>query len=85
VFKVCPGTRLTHAAVRHLLPQSSHWRAVTDDQDFIPISNGDILITFHTFSLFDQFIRGLAMLFLDNGTSSTYTPITVPTANRAGS
>lgn len=41
-------TRLTHAAVRHLLPQSPAWRAVTDDQDFIPISNGDILITFHS-------------------------------------
>ncbi|MEU4420233.1 oxygenase MpaB family protein [Actinoplanes sp. NPDC024001] len=41
-------TRLTHAAVRHLLPQSAKWRAVTDDQDFIPISNGDILITFHS-------------------------------------
>jgi hypothetical protein len=215
--------RLTHAAVRHLLPQSSHWRAVTDDQDFIPISNGDILITFHslgtfmygklkswgirmsaaeeeallhmwqvalhllgvrddfipatwaaataqsayaltpllaptpegvdlagillnltssvdlgvtrgfqrefaryllgdkvgawlklprdyasrgvielgwpayvafreglspiiptTFSLFDQFIRGLAMLFLNNGTSPTYTPITIPAGNRVG-
>ncbi|GGN41778.1 hypothetical protein FHR83_003038 [Actinoplanes campanulatus] len=216
-------TRLTHAAVRHLLPQSPHWRAVTDDQDFIPISNGDILITFHslgtfvhgklkswgirmsaaeeeaflhmwqvalhllgvrddfipatwaaaraqsqyaltpllaptpegidladillgltsqvdlgvtkgfqrefaryllgdqvgnwlrlprdyasraiievgwpayvafregtsgiiptTYSLFDQFIRGVAMLFLNNGTSATYTPITIPTGNRAG-
>ncbi|MGA3562413.1 oxygenase MpaB family protein [Melissospora conviva] len=39
-------TRLTHAAVRHLLPQSPAWRAVTDHP--IPISNGDILITFHS-------------------------------------
>jgi hypothetical protein len=216
-------TRLTHAAVRHLLPQSAKWRAVTDDQDFIPISNGDILITFHSlgtfvhgklkswgirmsaaeedaflhmwqvalhllgvrddfipaswaaakeqsayaltpllaptpegidladillsltsqidlgvtkgfqrefaryllsdrigdwlklprdyaartlievgwpayvafreglspimptgFSMFDRFIRGLAMLFLNNGTSATYTPITIPTGNRPG-
>ncbi|MBG0566035.1 oxygenase MpaB family protein [Actinoplanes aureus] len=45
-------TRLTHAAVRHLLPQSAKWRAVTDDQDFIPISNGDILITFHSLGTF---------------------------------
>ncbi|GAA0487286.1 hypothetical protein Ade02nite_11330 [Paractinoplanes deccanensis] len=45
-------TRLTHAAVRHLLPQSAAWRAVTDDQDFIPISNGDILITFHSLGTF---------------------------------
>ncbi|XVU22449.1 oxygenase MpaB family protein [Actinoplanes sp. CA-054009] len=48
-------TRLTHAAVRHLLPQSARWRAVTDDQDFIPISNGDILITFHSLG---TFVRG---------------------------
>jgi hypothetical protein len=214
-------TRLTHAAVRHLLPQSAAWRAVTDNP--IPISNGDILVTFHSlgtyvhsklkswgirmsaaeedaylhqwqvalhllgvrddfipaswaaankqssyvltpilartpegvdlarillglvsqvdlgvtqgfqrefaryvlsdrigdwlrlprdylarglievgwpayvafreglspivpdgFSVFDQFVRGLAMLFLNNGTSTTYTPITIPTGNRPG-
>ena len=39
-------TRLTHAAVRHLLPQSAAWRGVTDHP--IPISNGDILVTFHS-------------------------------------
>ncbi|QUQ64315.1 oxygenase MpaB family protein [Kutzneria sp. CA-103260] len=39
-------TRLVHAAVRHLLPKSSHWQAVTDEK--IPISNGDILVTFHS-------------------------------------
>ncbi|BCJ70411.1 oxygenase MpaB family protein [Polymorphospora rubra] len=39
-------TRLTHAAVRHLLPQSPAWLAATDHP--IPISNGDILITFHS-------------------------------------
>jgi endo-cleaving rubber dioxygenase len=214
-------TRLTHAAVRHLLPQSPAWRAVTDHP--IPISNGDILVTFHSlgtyvhgklkawgigmsaaeedaylhmwqvalhllgvrddfipanwaaarrqssyvltpilaptpegidlarillgltseadlgvtqgfqrefaryvlsdrigdwlrlprdyvarglievgwpayvafreglspivpdgFSVFDRFVRGLAMLFLSNGTSATYTPITIPTRNRPG-
>lgn len=39
-------TRLTHAAVRHLLPQSPAWQAVTDNP--VPISNGDILVTFHS-------------------------------------
>ncbi|MFI5560142.1 oxygenase MpaB family protein [Amycolatopsis japonica] len=39
-------TRLVHAAVRHLLPQSPHWKAVADER--IPISNGDILVTFHS-------------------------------------
>ncbi|MEV7041752.1 oxygenase MpaB family protein [Amycolatopsis sp. NPDC051061] len=43
-------TRLVHAAVRHLLPQSSHWRAVADEQ--VPISNGDILVTFHSLGTF---------------------------------
>ncbi|GGS99507.1 MULTISPECIES: oxygenase MpaB family protein [Streptomyces] len=39
-------TRLVHAAVRHLLPQSPHW-AGGADQD-IPISAADILVTFHS-------------------------------------
>jgi hypothetical protein len=39
-------TRLTHAAVRHLLPRSPAWQAVTDNTN--PISNGDILVTFHS-------------------------------------
>ncbi|GAB3460758.1 oxygenase MpaB family protein [Actinophytocola sediminis] len=39
-------TRLVHAAVRHLLPQSPHWTAAADEQ--LPISNGDILVTFHS-------------------------------------
>ncbi|MDX3193529.1 oxygenase MpaB family protein [Streptomyces sp. MN03-5084-2B] len=43
-------TRLVHAAVRHLLPQSAHWRAAADEQ--IPISNGDILVTFHSLGTF---------------------------------
>ncbi|MFE9093366.1 oxygenase MpaB family protein [Streptomyces sp. NPDC007264] len=36
------------------------------------------------FYLFDQFVRGIAMLYLNNGTSATQTPITLPTANRPG-
>ncbi|MDS0138731.1 MULTISPECIES: oxygenase MpaB family protein [unclassified Amycolatopsis] len=43
-------TRLVHAAVRHLLPQSAHWRAVADER--VPISNGDILVTFHSLGTF---------------------------------
>jgi endo-cleaving rubber dioxygenase len=35
-------TRMTHAAVRHLLPQSPHW---TGD---VPISQNDILVTWHS-------------------------------------
>ncbi|THA35089.1 DUF2236 domain-containing protein [Streptomyces sp. A1277] len=39
-------TRVVHAAVRHLLPQSPHWRAVADES--VPISAADILVTFHS-------------------------------------
>src|SRR5689334_24650995 len=45
-------TRLVHAAVRHLLPQSPHWRAVANEPGGIPISNGDILVTFHSLGTF---------------------------------
>ncbi|MZD08241.1 DUF2236 domain-containing protein, partial [Streptomyces sp. SID5785] len=43
-------TRLVHAAVRHLLPQSPHWSAAADEH--IPISNADILVTFHSLGTF---------------------------------
>ncbi|MFJ9083171.1 oxygenase MpaB family protein [Streptomyces sp. NPDC102384] len=43
-------TRLVHAAVRHMLPQSPHWSAVADQK--IPISNADILVTFHSLGTF---------------------------------
>ncbi|GAB1510884.1 oxygenase MpaB family protein [Actinophytocola sp. KF-1] len=45
-------TRLVHAAVRHLLPQSPHWQQVADEPRRIPISNGDILVTFHSLGTF---------------------------------
>ena len=35
--------------------------------------------------LFNQLLKGFAMLYLSNGTSATYTPITIPSANRIGS
>ncbi|RVU23068.1 DUF2236 domain-containing protein [Streptomyces antnestii] len=34
--------------------------------------------------LFDQALRGIAMLYLSNGTSATQTPVTLPAANRPG-
>lgn len=45
-------TRLVHAAVRHLLPQSPHWRPAAEEPQKIPISNGDILVTFHSLGTF---------------------------------
>lgn len=44
-------TRLVHAAVRHLLPRSTHWQQAVPDEE-IPISNGDILVTFHSLGTF---------------------------------
>ncbi|SEF24477.1 hypothetical protein SAMN05421837_102728 [Amycolatopsis pretoriensis] len=42
----CVKTRLVHAAVRHLLPQSPQW-TTGSDQD-IPISQRDLLVTWHS-------------------------------------
>ncbi|MDP9793303.1 hypothetical protein J2S43_001815 [Catenuloplanes nepalensis] len=39
-------TRLVHAAVRHLLPQSPHWAGVADED--IPISQRDMMVTWHS-------------------------------------
>ncbi|WP_238014474.1 oxygenase MpaB family protein [Dactylosporangium sp. AC04546] len=42
----CVKTRLVHAAVRHLLPQSPYWAAVADEE--IPISQRDMMVTWHS-------------------------------------
>lgn len=42
----CVKTRLVHAAVRHLLPQSPYWTQTADQQ--IPISQRDMLVTWHS-------------------------------------
>ncbi|MFI5502604.1 oxygenase MpaB family protein [Nocardia asteroides] len=42
----CVKTRLVHAAVRHLLPQSPHW--VHSAEEDIPISQNDIMVTWHS-------------------------------------
>lgn len=39
-------TRLAHAGVRHLLPQSPFWTPVADEE--IPISQADIMVTWHS-------------------------------------
>ncbi|OLF12049.1 Latex clearing protein [Actinophytocola xinjiangensis] len=42
----CVKTRLVHAAVRHLLPQSPHWPPVAEED--IPISQRDMMVTWHS-------------------------------------
>ncbi|HVM55781.1 MAG TPA: oxygenase MpaB family protein [Acidimicrobiales bacterium] len=44
-------TRMVHAAVRHLLPQSPGWDLVRGSQER-PISQADILITWHSLATF---------------------------------
>ena len=39
-------TRMAHAGVRHLLPQSPHWQGQADEDK--PISQRDILVTWHS-------------------------------------
>ncbi|MET9518346.1 oxygenase MpaB family protein [Streptomyces sp. NPDC002994] len=44
-------TRLVHAAVRHLLPKSPGWSGTSGGQK-IPISQADMLVTWHTLPTF---------------------------------
>ncbi|MFG2548024.1 oxygenase MpaB family protein [Streptomyces sp. NPDC048594] len=44
-------TRLVHAAVRHLLPQSPGWTRTSGGQT-IPISQADIMVTWHSLATF---------------------------------
>ena len=47
----CVKTRMTHAAVRHLLPQSPHWPAQNGAKP-VPISQADIMVTWHSLATF---------------------------------
>jgi hypothetical protein len=42
----CVKTRLVHAAVRHLLPQSPQWTGAAEED--VPISQRDIMVTWHS-------------------------------------
>ncbi|MBJ7330423.1 MAG: DUF2236 domain-containing protein [Solirubrobacteraceae bacterium] len=44
----CVKTRMAHAGVRHLLPNSPTWKGGADEVGGIPISQRDILITWHS-------------------------------------
>ncbi|MFF5897303.1 oxygenase MpaB family protein [Streptomyces argenteolus] len=44
-------TRMVHAAVRHLLPQSPGWSQTSGTQK-IPISQADIMVTWHSLATF---------------------------------
>ncbi|MFH9616348.1 oxygenase MpaB family protein [Streptomyces pratensis] len=44
-------TRMVHAAVRHLLPQSPGWSGTSGGQK-IPISQADIMVTWHSLATF---------------------------------
>jgi len=48
----CLKTRLTHAAVRHLLPRSRHWKAASGEER--PISQADIMVTWHSLASFSM-------------------------------
>ncbi len=48
----CVKTRLTHAAVRQLLPHSRHWNAAASER--LPISQADIMVTWHSLATFSR-------------------------------
>lgn len=44
-------TRMKHAAIRHLLPQSPYWPEVNGEKP-VPISQADIMVTWHSLATF---------------------------------
>lgn len=48
----CLKTRLTHSAVRYLLPRSGHWKAAADEA--LPISQADMMVTWHSLATFSM-------------------------------
>ncbi|KAA1415922.1 DUF2236 domain-containing protein [Nocardioides humilatus] len=48
----CLKTRLTHSAVRYLLPKSGHWKAGAEET--LPISQADIMVTWHSLATFSR-------------------------------
>lgn len=44
----CVKTRMAHAGVRHLLPQSPYWSRVATEVGGRPISQRDVLVTWHS-------------------------------------
>lgn len=48
----CLKTRLTHSAVRYLLPKSGHWKAGAEET--LPISQADIMVTWHSLATFSM-------------------------------
>lgn len=44
----CVKTRLAHSGVRYLLPKSPHWTHGAQDQEKLPISQADMMVTWHS-------------------------------------
>ncbi|MGW7072868.1 oxygenase MpaB family protein [Streptomyces sp. NPDC054855] len=76
-------TRMVHAAVRHLLPQSPAWVQNSDGQK-IPISQADILVTWH--SLATLVMRKLKEwgVRVSDGDADAYLHVWQVTANMLG-
>lgn len=44
----CVKTRLAHSGVRYLLPKSPHWAGRAHEQEKLPISQADLMVTWHS-------------------------------------
>ncbi|AVL99834.1 DUF2236 domain-containing protein [Gordonia iterans] len=44
----CVKTRLAHSGVRHLLPKSPHWSGGAESGEKLPISQADMMVTWHS-------------------------------------
>ena len=78
----CLKTRLTHSAVRHLLPRSSHWNASAEEAK--PISQADTMVTWHSLATFTRNKLDAWQVPIDAAESNAYLHLWQITAHMLG-
>ncbi|MFC7811749.1 oxygenase MpaB family protein [Streptomyces olivaceus] len=76
-------TRLVHAAVRHLLPQSPDWSRTSGGQT-VPISQQDMLVTWHTLPTYAMRTMRAWKLPVTSAESAAYLHVWQVTAHMLG-
>ena len=78
----CVKTRLTHSAVRYLLPKSGHWKASAEETK--PISQADIMVTWHSLATFTNNKLGVWGVPVNAADSSAFLHLWQITAHMLG-
>jgi len=78
----CVKTRMTHSAVRYLLPRSGHWKASAEES--LPISQADIMVTWHSLATFTHNKLDAWGVPVDDADSAAYLHLWQVTAHFLG-